>query len=578
MNAVTALRLDTYSEQAHWFIEILGYCHDVTTGIRPAAKTEIAGCQKFLNDYESSQANKDFQYYFDFHKAWKIIAFAENLPHVKGKFAAQLGAKKRIRLEPWQKFIFANIFGWVRKDTGLRRFTVVYLRIPRKNGKSIMGAIIGLYMLCADGEAGAEVYCGAGSLDQANKVFEPAKKMVELTPSLKKAYRLIEKARSISRLDGSVFKPIIGKPGDGDNPSCAIVDEFHEHATSDLYDTMATGMGAREQPLMVVITTSGEDLFSPCYDMDKDAVSVLLGVIEWAELFAMCYGIDDDDDWTDPVALIKANPNYGISVNPEVVLAAQQRAIQSAGKQNPFKTKHLNVWCNAKNGYYNVLSWQKCHDPNLDLNDFATQQFWIGVDLAKKRDLSAKIRLFKKTINGQTHYYIFSKFYICESQITEQENPVLHAMFTKWQAEGWIDVCDGNEQDFNVIRDDILEDSHNFDLQEVAYDPWGGSLISTDLQQADIQVVMIPQHGSFLTMPINELEAAIDSGRIHHDGNPVMDWCISNVIVHEYKSERKMPDKQTNDSKIDGASALFNVLCRTMTPGEIEEAAEIIFL
>jgi phage terminase large subunit-like protein len=562
------IRANDCNETASWFQAVLGYCEDVITGKRLAANTVIVPCRKFLDDYERSQTDETFPFRFDLGKAWKAIAFIEQLPHVKGHFAAQIGKNRLIQLQPWQLFIVANIFGWVDRITGFRRYSVVYLRIPRKNGKSVLGAGIGLYMLCADGEVGAEVYCGAGSLKQADEVFIPAKKMVQKTPALKRAYGLDDKSRSINRPDGSKFEPVIGKPGDGASPSCAIVDEFHEHDTADLYDTMVTGMGARQQPLMLVITTSGENLFSPCYEMDRDAVNVLMGTLEWPQLFAVCYGLDDGDDWTDPAMLIKANPNYGVSVGPDFVRAAQKLAIQKASKQNSFKTKHLNVWCNAKNAYYNVLSWENCHDPAMKPEDFYGETCWIGLDLAKKRDLSAKIRLFTKNIDGQPHYYVFTRFYICEAQITEQENPVLQAMFQNWQNDGWLEVCDGNEQDFNRIRDDIIEDSHLFSIEEVDHDPWGAIQISHDLQDAGLTPVMITQHGSLLTIPVNELEAAIDSGRIHHDGNPVMAWCISNVIVHEYKSERKMPDKQDNDSKIDGASALFNAMARAIVPEE----------
>jgi phage terminase large subunit-like protein len=571
--------LNDHTENAVWFQEVLGYCEEVSTGKRLAAKTEKAAVNRFLDDYQQSKTDPAFAYRFDFAKAWKPIAFIQQLPHVKGHFAAAVGANRLIQLRPWQKFIVANIFGWVNKDTGLRRYTVAYLRIPRKNGKSVLAAGIGLYMLCADGEIGAEVYCGAGSLKQADEVFTPAKKMVQKTPALKRAYRLDDKSRSIVRPDGSKFEPVIGKPGDGASPSCAIVDEFHEHDTADLYDTMVTGMGARQQPLMLVITTSGENLFSPCYEMDKDAVNVLLGTFEWPQLFAVCYGLDEGDDWTDPQMLVKANPNYGVSVGPDFVKAAQKLAIQKASKQNSFKTKHLNVWCNAKNAYYNVLAWQNCHDKTMRQEDFYGQTCWIGLDLAKRRDLSAKILLFKRYIDGACHYFIFTRFYICEAQIIEQENPVQQAMFTQWQNEGYIEVCDGNEQDFNLIRDDVIEDSHKFSVEEVPHDPWGAIQISHDLQASGLLPVMIPQHGSHLTIPVNELEAAIDAGRIHHDGNPIMNWCISNVIVHEYKSERKMPDKQDNDSKIDGASALFNVLARAVVPEEKEEPIpELIIL
>jgi phage terminase large subunit-like protein len=562
-----------FNDGAPWFREIDDYCRRVVSGDRRAAKTEIAACRRFLDDYARAQTDLEFPYAFNFAKAWKVIAFIEQLPHVKGHFAARVGASRLIKLEPWQKFVIANLFGWVRKANGLRRFTVAYIEVPRKNGKSVLAAGIGLYMLCADGEIGAEVYCGACSLSQAGEVFSPAVKMVEATPKLRRAYGLRVKAKSITKIrDGSKFEPVIGKPGDGASPSCAIVDEFHEHDSAALYDTMVTGMGARQQPLMLVITTAGENLFSPCYDMHKDAVRVLLEGWEWPELFAVVYGLDPEDDWTDPAILIKANPNYGVSVGPDFVKASQTLATKKTNKQNAFKTKHLNVWCYAKNAYFNTLNWQKCHDPALNLEDFIGQSCYVCLDLAKKRDLSGKVILFKKLIGGEVHYYVFTRFYLPEALIHEQESDTLKTLYSTWLNEGHLITCPGNEMDFGMIRDDILDDSHHFYIDEVPHDPHGAIHISHELANYGLVPVMMNQHGNTYTLPINELEAAIDAGRIHHDGNPVMAWCIGNVIVHEYRNQNKMPDKPDDDSKIDGAVALLMGLARALV---VDKQAEL---
>lgn len=566
--------IDRFSENSDWFIEVIKYVTEVTKGIKPACKYEILACQRFLDDYGRQLDDKTYLYQFDFAKAWKAISFIEKLPHVKGVLSTKIGAERLLKLSGWEKFIVANIFGWVVKETGLRRFTHVYLRVPRKNNKSTLSAGIGLYMLCADGEGGAEVLCGATTLEQARKVYDPAMYMVRRTPALKKAYNLDDKATSIKRPDGSVMQPLIGDPGDGGNPSCAIVDEYHEHDTDNLYQTMITGMGSRLQALMLIITTSGKNLFSPCYQMDQMMRDLLDGVLtDLDHMFTVIYGIDDGDDWTDPQMLVKANPNYNRSVRADFLEKQRKLAIQNPGHQTDYKTKHLNVWCNEKNAYYNVLAWQSLYDPNLKQEDFFGQSCLIGLDLAKKRDLSAKILLFTKIVDGKTHYYLFTKFYIAESQIIDNESKILASMFQAWHDQGYLEVFQGNEHDFNRISDDVIDDSHNFKVEEVPHDPWGAIQISSNLSAAGLVPVMIQQHGSFLTIPVNELEVAIDTSRIHHDGNPIMAWCIGNVIVHEYKSERKMPDKQDNDSKIDGASALFNALARAFiveeekTPG-----------
>lgn len=547
----------------------MGYANAVVDGKKLACKYERLSCQRFLSDYERAQAEPDYPYRFDYAKAWKVISFIEKLPHVKGPLASKIGTDRLIKLGPHEKFIVSNIFGWVNKSTGLRRFSHVYLRIPRKNSKSTLAAGIGLYMLCSDGEAGAEILCGATTQEQARKVYDPAMLMVRKTPALKKAYGVDEKTNSIKLSDGSVMQPLIGDPGDGGNPSCAIIDEYHEHDSDNLYQTMITGMGARSQPLMLIITTSGKNLFGPCYAMDQLMRDLLDGVMnDMDHMFTVLYGIDEGDDWTDPNMAIKANPNYGASVRPDFIEKQRKLALQKPAYQADYKTKHLNIWCNEKNAYYNVLKWQGCHDPTLNIADYQNSDCWIGLDLAKKRDLSAKIIVFPSTQNGQAHYTIFTKFYISESYITDGDNKVLVSLLQQWSDAGHIEVHPGTEIDFERIKDDLIDDANTYRVQEVDGDPWGLPIISSGLLNAGIEAVQIPQHGSYLTIPVNELEVAIDSGRIKHDGNPVMSWCIGNVIVFEYKGDRKLPGKQDNDSKIDGASALFNALARCVVPEE----------
>ena len=223
------------------------YAEDVRDGLIPACRLVQLACERHLADLDR-QEDDGFAYVFDEAKAVAVCRFVELMPHTKGKWAR---GNAPLRMEPWQVFITACVFGWVRKADGLRRFRVVYIEVPRKNGKSAWSSAIGLYMLAADGEEGAEVYSGATTEKQAKIVFEAAQKMARRTDAYREAFGVEVMASNISIAeDGSKFEPVIGKPGDGSSPSCAIVDEFHEHQTDDLYDTMWTGMGAREQPLM----------------------------------------------------------------------------------------------------------------------------------------------------------------------------------------------------------------------------------------------------------------------------------------------------------------------------------------
>jgi phage terminase large subunit-like protein len=276
------------------------------------------------------------------------------------------GARERIHLEPWQVFIVASIFGWVDPRDRRRRFRVADLFVPRKNAKSTLAAGIGLYMLAADGEFGAEVYSAARRRRRpGGEVFKPAKLMARAhagVPRSASASRCARRTISIPDTN-SKFEPVIGKPGDGASPSCAIVDEYHEHPTEELYDTMRTGMGARSQPLMLVITTAGDDISGPCYAHQEELQQILEGVIEDEQRFGIIYTIDVDEDgkledWTTEEALIKANPNFGVSVDAEFLLAEQRDAIRDPRKQATFQTKHLNIWVQSASPWLNLHEWK----------------------------------------------------------------------------------------------------------------------------------------------------------------------------------------------------------------------------
>lgn len=313
------------------------YARQVISGKIPACKWIKLACQRHLDEVKLSKA-ADFPYYFDPAKAERVAKFLQLLPHTKGKWASK---RELIKLEGWQLFSVCIPFGWLRKKDDTRRYRTILIFVPRKNGKSIIGGGVGLYMFTADGEFGAEVYSGATTEKQAWEVFRPAKLMVDRTPELREHFGVEVNASNMCRLsDGSRFEPVIGKPGDGSSPSCAIVDEFHEHQDSTLFDTMETGMGAREQPVMLVITTAGSSIGGPCHQLVRDAERMLEGVIERPDLWAMLYTIDPGDDWTSEAVLIKANPNYGISINGDFLQARQRDAMQSAAKQATFRTKH----------------------------------------------------------------------------------------------------------------------------------------------------------------------------------------------------------------------------------------------
>lgn len=531
------------------------YVKAVLDGVRPACKWERLACERYRRDRVSEKC-KDWPYRFDAGLAERVCRFIELLPHTKGIWAQR---HELLWLPGWQCFILVNVFGWVRKTSPanqpIRRFTESVTIVPRKNGKSTKSAGVGLYMLAADNEAGAEVYSGAATERQAWEVFRPARLMALGRPDLLKHYRMAVNASNINIVaKASRFEPMIGKPGDGASPSMAIIDEFHEHDTSDQYDTMLTGMGARSQPLMWVITTAGDNLAGPCYDKILTCRKILDRSIDDDEKFFVEYTIDDDDDWTSERALEKANPNIDISVSREFLLSRQREAIRNTREQGRFKTKHLNVWVNSRSAFFNMQSWHRCYDAKLSLDDLEGRPCKMALDLASKQDIAALMLLFELDDGDQA---AFGRFYLPEDII---ENPGVD------HYRGWaladppkLVLTPGNMIDFDRIEDDIEDLRHRFTVEEITFDPAQATMLMTHLMGKGAVVSEFQQSAANFSEPMKQVAALIDAGRFRHNCGPndPLTWMMSNVTARLDAKDQVYPRKEAPENKIDGPVALI---------------------
>ncbi len=537
------------------------YARDVVEGKILTGQLVRAACQRHLDDLERGV------FMFDASRAARVCSFIEACPHVKGEWAKR---RELIKLEPWQVFGWASVFGWVRAD-GTRRFRRVYWEVPRKNAKSTMASSVGLYCASADGEEGAEVYCGATTEQQAWEVFRPAKQMVERTAAMREALGLEAFAASIRQdRTGSRMEPIIGKPGDGASPSCAIVDEYHEHADSTLYDTMQTGMGARRQPLLIVITTAGVDLAGPCYAEHLAARKVLEGAEQDDELFALIYTLDDSEDWTTEAALWKANPNAGVSVSIDYLRSSQREAVRNSSKAGTFRTKHLNQWVTARSPYFNLERWKAA--PRCSLSELSDCEAIVFHDLASKKDLAARLLVAKR---DDGTYAVVPKFWLPEDLVDEAR----HGKYREWRDAGWLATTPGNIIDFAAIEDDLREVRESVGrLVEVAYDPFQATQFATRMQADGFPMVEYGATVKNFSEPMKATDALILAGKIAHDGNEVMTWCMSNVVARTDAKDNVFPRKEKPENKIDGAVALIGAIGRWLAQVEEEQAAAFVRL
>lgn len=537
------------------------YALNVTTGKLSACVYVQQSCQRFLNDL----ANTELVWRFDVEKVEHVCRFIELLPHTQGKWAA---ARQRITLEPFQIFIVANLFGWCDAD-GRRRYRYAYIEMPRKNGKSTLLAAIGLYCGFIEGEQGAQVYSAATTRDQARIVWEEAQRMVNRLPKLQAAFEIKTGQHSIFSLtSASCFKALSRDQGgnqDGLNVHCALVDELHAHKSSEMLDVLESATGAREQPIVVMITTAGFDLHGVCYRERQTVIDLLSGKITHDRYFGIIYTIDDGDDWTDPAVWRKANPNYGLSVSEDALAAACEKAKVQPTAQTNFLTKHLCVWVNARSAWMDMQLWAACGDKYLSPQQFTDCPLFIGLDLASKSDLAGKVKVFLRPIDGVQHYYIFSDQYINEDTAELPNN----RQYLAWARDGFLTLTPGNVTDFGQIEQDILEEYSQFDLREVGFDPFNAVYIAQRLQAADIVTVEIPQQVRFLSEPMKWIDVLVRAGRLHHNGDPVLSWAMSNVTVKPDANDNIFPRKDAPENKIDPAVALINAMSRAIHFDEV---------
>lgn len=520
------------------------YGRDVMAGKIPVCKLTRLAVERHYRDLADGHLRG---LWFSDHHAQHALESFLFLRHSKGEWAG-----KPFELAVWQQFWVALAFGWMRAD-GTRRFREVWEEVPRKNGKTTKLAGIGLYLFEFDGEGGAEVYSAATKMDQAKITHAEAVRMVESSPLLRKhiGIRLNELYNPRpGRADKFVPLGRDSKSLDGLNPHGGLLDEVHAHPTREIYDIIKSGVGARRQSMIWQITTAGFDLSSFGYEQHQYAEKVLEGVFEDDEFLAVIYTVDDREKWDDPNEWAKANPNLGISVYPDQLRVACEKAKRQPSEEPNFKTKRLNIWLTGGSKWIPVTEWKARGNTALRLEDFAGKPCWIGMDLAEKSDIAALCLVF---FHGRK-LTLFFRFYLNENEAHKEEN----RHYLSWEKSGHLVVTDGNATDFDIIADDLRKYRKEFDVREIDYDPKFAAYFAVKLIEEGMPMVEITQTSTHFTLPIIEIENGVLTGDVEHDGNPMMDWMMSNVVMRISKfSGLKHPTKDKPEQKIDGPVAML---------------------
>lgn len=527
----------------------LNYARGVVAGLIPACKFVRQACQRQLDDLDSAPHG----YHFDATKGARVCSFVELCPHIKGPLATK---GLLLTLEPWQVFILMTVFGWV-DDDGNRRFRRVYIEVPRGNGKSAFAAPIGLYMLALDGEQGAEVYSAATTRDQARIVFRAAQAMAKKMPGFRKRFGVDVPAQAITQLStNSTFQALSadGHTLDGLNIHIAIVDELHAHKTREVYDVLESGFGKRLQSMLWMITTAGANKHGICYEVRDYVLKVLAKDAndDAAEsTFGIVYTIDEGDDPFEESSLRKANPNWGISVDPKAVLQTASKAKQVATARPGYLTKHLDIWVDANEALFDTEQWRKCEDQTLDELDFVGDEMVSALDLASKIDIAARVNVYRRWIDGKAHFYFFPKFWLPLAAIEEDRHP----FYRGWEMAGHIEGTPGETIDFDTIKDDIVDGSIGRNIQAVCADPWQATYLLQKVAAEGLPAEEYRMTVQNLSEATKTFDAIMREGRAHHPGNAVLNWMVGNVVGHYDQKENVFPRKERSANKIDGAVA-----------------------
>lgn len=561
--------------------ELMQYSEDVVNGKIVACQKHKWACERFLKDIER-EGTDEFPFIFDEAKAERFLEWMRLFKHTKGVLAGQ-------HIEPHiiQKFVFGNIYGWVHKDTGLRRFKKAYWQVARKNAKSQSLACVASYEAMALGEPMAEVYIGATKREQSKIVWNEVKAQLQGCEHLKGKYRVaygkIEHFKS-----GSVIVPLskeAGKTGDGLNVQCGIIDEYHAHPTSEIYDVLVTGMAARPQPLLMVITTAGFDLNHPCYTVEYKYVSQILdpnSPIENEEYFVMINELDKDDDIKDETVWPKANPilcSYDEGMN--YLRGGLKAALDVPEKMRAFLTKNMNVWVDMKdNGYMDMAKWAKCGKSLQDFEGYEGQECYIGVDLSAKIDLTSVGFVFP---NNDGSYTVFSHSFMPEETL-QAKMRTDKTPYDLWVKQGWITATEGAVVDYEFVKAYIKKviDEHSLKPVMICYDPWNASQFAQDMEKEGFVMVEIRQGIKTLGEATKDFREKVYQGKIIHNNNPVLTWAVGNAATRSDANENIMLDKSKSTERIDPIAAIINAYSQAMKRQtfkvDINKYADIEFL
>lgn len=552
------------------------YANDVRTGKIVTGKRIKQAVERFYKWIET--ADQD-EFYIDHNKGMRIINFFPSfLNHTKGKMAG-----KPFDLAPFQQFTLYNVFGWINKNNGYRRINTVYDKRAKKNGKTAEMAGLALYGMSFDLEMEAEIYVGATKEEQARLCWEQAKMYIEspvANPALRKmGFYAMQRIIGFKKTN-SKMRALGGdsKTQDGINCHFGIIDEYHAHKDDTVKENLESSTVQRTQALIYHITTAGANVQSACKNYEDSVIEVLEGRNIDDSLWIMIHDIDQEDlktgeSWENKDLWIKANPLLGQGLVIDAIEKEFVKALNQPSKIRNFKTKNLNMWVDQQHSWIFNEDWMKNKVDIIPPVKFTEFGSFGGLDLSKTIDLSAYV-LVSEPDENQDRY--LKCWFFCPKDTIIKRSKEDRVPYQYWADNGWLIATPGNVIDYNIIQDVIKTTYYKYNVKRLEFDPYNATKLTQDLDAEGYNVSEFSQGIGTISAPTKEFEKLVLSGKLKHDGNPVLAWMLASCVIYYDANDNMKVHKGrsgANGRRVDGIIATINAIGGSMSePEETNES------
>ena len=526
---------------------------NVTKGKLVSGQRRIQACQRFIDELQKSQSNKRYPWVFDPKKAQYPIDFIENfLKPTKGDY-------DKMELLPWQCFIQANIYGWMSRKTGLRRFQEALVVVGQGNGKSTMVAGNAAFGMTKDGERGAEIYCLANSITQARIIFDECAKQVEASPMLSKHIR-VTKLGMFHDASNSSFEPLASnsEKRDGLNVHMGIFDEIHEFRDYKLINVIKGKTIKRKQPLIIYITTLGTVIDGPLmdyYELGKNILDNTGAMSQRASdrFFIYIDEIDEGDKEDDYKCWAKANPSLGKLLRLEALRDKWERVKSTPPERNNFTNKQLNVFTSVDELSFLSIETIRKNDREIELATLGGARCYGGFDLAESEDFTSACLLFPLPGND---FFVLSHSWVPQKKVEIDREKLDWAHL---QSMGWLTVVQADYVDYNLMYQWFIDMRETYSIESIGYDPAKAFQLIQAMTGEGFAMSVVRQGELTLTAPLDSLKERFIDGQIIHNKNALLSWYLRNVKLSKRSANATyLPTKMSKNRKIDGFAALLN--------------------